>query len=140
MLTAAVIGNLGADAEIKYSQNGAAILRCNVAANLRAKNADGEWGEKTEWVRVTLFGTRAESLNPYLLKGQKIYATGRLEPRPWTGNDGALHAGLEIVASDIVLCGARPAEHEDRQMMRPTRTANRQPAQEDPFADDPLPF
>ena len=139
MLTAAVIGNLGADAELKYSQNGAALLRCNVAVNLRAKNADGEWEEKTEWVRVTLFGPRAESISPYLLKGQKVYATGRLEPRPWTGNDGALHAGLEIVASEIELCGARPAEHEDRQLMRPTRTVNRQPTPAG-VSDDDEPF
>jgi single-strand DNA-binding protein len=125
MLTANVIGNLGSDAEIKYSQAGAPILRCNVAANFRAKSADGEWEERTEWVQVSLFGTRGESLSRFLTKGTKVYVSGRLEARPWTAQDGSIRAGLEIVADNIELCSSRPAE--DGQQARPTNTVNRQP-------------
>jgi single-strand DNA-binding protein len=125
MLIASVIGNLGSDAEIKYSQAGTSILRCNVAANFRAKSVDGEWEERTEWVRVSLFGTRAESLSRFLTKGTKVYVSGRLEARPWTAQDGSIRAGLEIVADNIELCSSRPAE--DGQQARPTNTVNRQP-------------
>lgn len=109
MLTANVIGNLGSDAEMKYSANGSPLLRCNVAANLRVKE-EGEWTEKTEWVRVTVFGARAESLSRFLVKGTKVYVSGRLEARPWTTRDGEIRAGLEIVAGDVELCSPRPAE------------------------------
>lgn len=109
MLTAAVIGNLGSDAEMKYSANGSPLLRCNVAANLRVKE-EGEWTEKTEWVRVTVFGARAESLSRFLTKGTKVFVSGRLEARPWTTKDGEVRAGLEITAGDVELCSPRNAE------------------------------
>jgi single-strand DNA-binding protein len=101
MLNASIIGNLGSDAEIKYSQNGSPMLRCNVAANFRAKSVEGDWEERTEWVRVTVFGARAESLCDYLKKGTKVYAQGRLEARPWTTKDGDIRAGLELVADTV---------------------------------------
>ena len=62
MLKASVIGNLGNDPEMKYSAGGAAFLRFNVASNFRTRSAEGAWEDKTEWVRCTVFGQRAESL------------------------------------------------------------------------------
>jgi single-strand DNA-binding protein len=135
MLTANVIGNLGSDAEMRYSTNGSPLLRCNVAVNLRVKE-EGEWTEKTEWVRVTVFGARAESLSRFLVKGTKVYVSGRLEARPWTTKDGDLRAGLEIVAGDVELCSPRPAEDQ----RQPVAAVARQ-QQEDDGADlDSLPF
>jgi single-strand DNA-binding protein len=123
MLTAAVIGNLGSDAEMKYSTNGSPLLRCNVAANFRAKSTDGEWEERTEWVRVTVFGKRAETLGQYLRKGTKVYASGRLEARPWTDQAGNVKAGLELLANDVEFMSER---QQDGQQARPTNTVNRQ--------------
>lgn len=109
MLKATVIGNLGADAELKQSQGGQPLLRVNVAGNYRARNdTDGSWEERTEWVRVTLFGNRAEALAPMLTKGTRVYVEGRLEARPWTDQSGGLRAGLELVANDVEFMGARP--------------------------------
>lgn len=101
MLTASAIGNLGNDPELKYSGNGSPFLRFNVATNGRVKNQSGQWEDKTEWVRCTVFGQRAESLSQYLKKGMRVYASGRLEARPWTAQDGQVRAGLELVADTV---------------------------------------
>lgn len=101
MLKAQVIGNLGNDPELKYAASGTATLRCNVASNYRARDQQGEWEDRTEWVRVTVFGKRAESLADLLRKGMRVYVDGRLEARPWTDNNGNVRAGLELIASDV---------------------------------------
>ncbi len=99
MLKATIIGNLGADAEMRYSANGAPFLRFNVASNYRARSPEGEWQDRTEWVRVTAVGQRAESLGQYLRKGTRVYVEGRLEARPWTDQQGQVRAGLEVIAN-----------------------------------------
>jgi single-stranded DNA-binding protein len=86
MFKAVVIGNLGNDPDLRYSASGAPLLRFNLAANYRTKNDQNEWTEKTEWVRCTVFGNRAESLGNLLKKGTKVYVEGRLEARPWTAH------------------------------------------------------
>jgi single-strand DNA-binding protein len=123
MLKLLLIGNLGSDPEMRYSANGSPMLRFNVAGNYRAKGDSGEWEEKTEWVRVTVFGTRADSLSQILRKGTKVYADGRLEARPWTDNNGNVKAGLELVADTVELCSPRPQD--DGQQMRAPNTVNR---------------
>jgi single-strand DNA-binding protein len=113
MLKATLIGNLGNDPEMRYSANGAPFLRFNVASNYRTRTPEGEWQDRTEWVRVTVFGQRAESLAQYLHKGTRVYVDGRLEARPWTDQQGQVRAGLEVVASEIVHMSSR-AEDEAR--------------------------
>lgn len=134
MLKAQILGNLGSDAELKYSAGGSPLLRCNVAANFRVKNDNGEWEDRTEWVRVTLFGARAESLSQYLTKGAKVYVDGRLEARPWTSREGAVRAGLEVIANDIELCSPRNNDGQ-RQPAAPSG-----PAWDNDDNDDALPF
>jgi len=107
MLKAAVIGNLGNDPEMRYSAGGAAFLRFNVASNFRVRSPEGEWQDKTEWVRVTVFGQRAETLTNYLKKGSRVYVEGRLEARPWTDQQGQVRAGLEVVATDVEFMSSR---------------------------------
>jgi single-strand DNA-binding protein len=107
MLKASIIGNLGNDPEMRYSAGGAAFLRFNVASNFRARSPEGEWQDKTEWVRVTVFGQRAETLGQYLKKGSRVYVDGRLEARPWTDQQGQVRAGLELVASDVEFMSTR---------------------------------
>jgi single-strand DNA-binding protein len=101
MLKASVIGNLGGDPELRYSANGAPFLRFNVASSYRTRDAGGAWQDRTEWVRVTVFGARADSLVQYLKKGTRVFVDGQLEARPWTDRDGQVRAGLEIAASDV---------------------------------------
>ncbi len=113
MLKASIIGNLGSDPEMRYSAGGAPFLRFNVASNFRARTPEGEWQDRTEWVRVTVFGQRAETLSQYLKKGGRVYVEGRLEARPWTDQQGQVRAGLEVVASDVEFMSSR-AEDEAR--------------------------
>jgi single-strand DNA-binding protein len=82
MLKAHLIGNLGSDPERRYSTNGSPYLRLNVAANQRTRTPEGEWVERTEWVRVTVTGQRAETLSQYPRKGTKVYVEGALPAAP----------------------------------------------------------
>lgn len=134
MLTGSAIGNLGNDGELKYSQSGSPVLRFNVATNGRVRNADGNWEDRTEWVRVTIFGQRAETLAQYLKKGMRVYVAGRLEARPWTTNDGEIRAGLELIAD---LCEFMSARNEDGGQQQQARPAQRGSISDD---DSDLPF
>lgn len=105
MLNVSLLGNLGSDPEMKYGQNGAGRLQFNVAVNQRTR-VEGQWTEKTEWVRCTVFGQRAESLSQYLKKGMRVYVAGRLEARPWTSQQGEVRAGLELIADTVEFMSA----------------------------------
>lgn len=107
MLSCHCIGNLGNDPELRYSASGSPFLRFNVAANFRARNQSGEWEDRTEWVRVTVMGQRAETLANHLKKGSRVYVHGRLEARPWTSQQGELRAGLEVVADTVEFMSSR---------------------------------
>jgi single-strand DNA-binding protein len=134
MLKLSVIGNLGSDPELKYAASGSAVLRFNVAANSRVKGEGGNWTDRTDWVRVTIFGQRAESLQNLLTKGTRVYVEGRLEPRPWTDRAGNVQAGLEIIASEVEFASSRQDDQ-----MAPRNTVNRQAKGNDDDLDD-VPF
>lgn len=114
MLSCSVIGNLGNDPEMRYSAGGSPFLRFNVAANFRTRTPEGEWQDRTEWVRVTVTGQRAETLGQYLKKGSRVYVDGRLEARPWTDQQGQVRAGLEVVANEVQFMSARQQDDEQR--------------------------
>lgn len=101
MLKCQILGNLGGDPELRYSAQGVPMLQFNVACNYRGRSADGDQEERTEWVRVRILGTRAEALQGYLSKGQKVYCDGRLEARPWVTTANELRSGLELLADTI---------------------------------------
>src|SRR5215213_11150207 len=107
MLKATIIGNLGSDPDMRYAAAGSPYLRFNVASNYRVRSPEGEWQDRTEWVRVTVFGQRAESLSQYLKKGMRVYVEGRLEARPWTDQQGQIRSGLEVTALDVEFMSSR---------------------------------
>lgn len=121
MLKASVIGNIGSAPEMKYSANGSPFLRFSVASNGRVRDQQGNWSDETTWVRVTVFGQRAESLSKLLDKGTRVFVDGRLEARPWTGQNGQVNAGLEMVATD---CEFMSARSEDGNGQTPVRSAS----------------
>ena len=128
MLKAILIGNLGNDPEdLRYTADGRAFVRFNVASNYRAKGQDGEWQDRTEWVRVTAFGRQAEMASQYLRKGSKVYVDGRLEARPWTDNQSQPRAGLEVIANDIQFMSSR-ADDERGEFARSSAPAREAPA------------
>jgi single-strand DNA-binding protein len=107
MLKATLIGNLGNDPDMRSSASGAPLLRFNVASNYRTRTPEGEYQDKTEWVRVTVTGARAESLGQYLKKGSRVYVEGRLEARPWTDREGQVRSGLHVLANEVQFMSSR---------------------------------
>jgi single-strand DNA-binding protein len=100
-----LVGNLGRDAELRYTPGGAAVATINMATTEVWNDKGGQRQEKTEWHRVVLWGKSAESLSEYLTKGKQIYVEGRLQTRQWDDKDGNKRYTTEIRGDRIVLLG-----------------------------------
>src|SRR5688500_657568 len=100
-----LVGNLGRDAELRYTPGGAAVATINMATTDVYKDREGQKKEDTQWHRVILWGRTAESLHEYLTKGKQIYVEGRLQTRKWTDKDGVEKYTTEIRGDRIVLLG-----------------------------------
>jgi single-strand DNA-binding protein len=100
-----LVGNLGRDAELRYTPAGAAVATINMATTETWNDKSGQKQEKTEWHRVVLWGKVAESLAEYLKKGKQVYVEGRLQTRQWDDKDGNKRYTTEIRSDSIVLLG-----------------------------------
>ncbi len=103
-----VIGNLGADPEMRYTADGAAVTNFRIAASRNYTGADGERKEETEWFRIVAFRKLAELCNQYLQKGRRVYVEGRLQTRQWEGQDGQKRYTTEVIAQDIQFLDSKP--------------------------------
>lgn len=105
---AILIGNLGADPEVRYTAGNNAVCNINVATSESWRDKQsGEMQEKTEWHRVVLFGRLGEVAGEYLKKGSKVYIEGRLQTRKWQGQDGQDRYTTEIVANEMQMLDSR---------------------------------
>jgi single-strand DNA-binding protein len=100
-----LVGNLGRDAELRYTPGGAAVATLNLATTEVWNDRNNQRQEKTEWHRVVLWGKPAESLQEYLVKGKQIYVEGRLQTRQWDDKDGNKKYTTEIKADRVTLLG-----------------------------------
>ena len=100
-----LVGNLGRDAELRYTPGGAPVATLNLATTEVWNDKGGQRQEKTEWHRVVLWGKTAESLSEYLTKGKQIYVEGRLQTRKWDDKDGNKRYTTEIRGDRVVLLG-----------------------------------
>jgi len=98
---AMIIGNLGKDPELRYTQSGRAVANLSVATNEKWTDNDGNPQERTEWHRVVVWGRQAENCEKYLSKGRQVYVEGRIQTRDWTDNDGNKRYSTEIVAQTV---------------------------------------
>src|SRR6476620_1340389 len=140
-----LVGNLGRDAELRYTPGGAAVATLNLATTEVWNDRSNQKQEKTEWHRVILWGKQAESLQEYLTKGKQIYIEGRLQTRQWDDKDGNKRYTTEIKADRITLLGgggggggARGAGGMDR-AAGPAGGGMDEPQME-PITDDDIPF
>lgn len=103
------IGNLGADPELRYTEQGRAVCNFSVAVNRRWNDANGETHEATKWVRVSTWGKLAEICNQYLAKGRQVFVEGRLadEIRVWQDQNGNWRASYELTAYEVKFLGSR---------------------------------
>jgi single-strand DNA-binding protein len=101
-----LVGNLGRDAELRYTPGGAPVATLNLATTeVWNDKTSGQKQEKTEWHRIVLWGKSAESLSEYLTKGKQIFVEGRLQTRKWQDKDGNDKYTTEIRADRITLLG-----------------------------------
>lgn len=94
-----LVGNLGADPEIRSTQSGDKVANLNIATSERWRDRDGNNQEKTEWHRVVIFGKVADIAERYLKKGSKVLIEGKLQTRKWTDQNGNDKYTTEIVVS-----------------------------------------
>ncbi|KVD34897.1 single-stranded DNA-binding protein [Burkholderia sp. MSMB1072] len=103
-----LVGNLGADPEVRYLPSGDAVANIRLATTDRYKDkASGDFKEMTEWHRVAFFGRLAEIVSEYLKKGSSVYIEGRIRTRKWQGQDGQDRYSTEIVAEQMQMLGGR---------------------------------
>lgn len=123
-----LIGNLGADPEVRYMPSGGAVVNVNIATtdSWRDKNT-GDRQERTEWHRVVFFNKLAEIAGEYLRKGAQVYVEGSLRTRKWQGQDGQDRYTTEVVVSDLQMLGGRGSGSSSGQM-------NQQPPPDHPQA------
>jgi single-strand DNA-binding protein len=104
-----LIGNLGADPEIRYGTGGGSQItniRLATAESWRDKET-GDQQERTEWHRVVFFGRLAEVAGEYLKKGSQVYVEGRIQTRKWNDKEGVERFSTEIIASEMQMLGGR---------------------------------
>lgn len=103
-----LIGNLGADPEVRYMPSGGAVANLRLATSEQWKDKNtGESQERTEWHRVVMFGRLGEIAGEYLKKGAKIYVEGRIQTRKWQNKEGQDQYTTEIVANDMQMLDGR---------------------------------
>ena len=105
-----IIGNLGRDPELRYTQRGTPVCNFTVAVNRpgRLDEATGQRSEdETEWFAVVAWDKLAETCSQYLAKGRKVYIEGRLQTRSWEGQDGQKRSRVEVLAQQMVMLDAK---------------------------------
>jgi single-strand DNA-binding protein len=138
---AILVGNLGRDAEMRFTSGGTPVATVSLATTERFTDRDGQKREDTQWHRIVIWGKTAETLHEYLTKGKQIYVEGRIQTRDWTDKEGKPQKTTEIRADRIVLLGGggdrgprpprdRHAESEAPAEHAPVETPN----------DDDIPF
>lgn len=110
-----LVGNLGRDAELRYTKDGTPVSTVNMATTEVWSDKQGQRNEKTEWHRVVLWGKVAESLQDYLVKGKSIYAEGKLQTRKWEDKDGNTKYTTEVRADRVVLLGGSGQRSQTRE-------------------------
>lgn len=128
-----LIGNLGADPELRSTQSGQSVCSLRLATSEKWTDKQGEKQEKTEWHRIVVWGDLAENVAKYCKKGKQIFVEGKLQTRSWEDQEGTTHWSTEVVAMSVKFLGGRDeAGREER-----TPNAN---GPKLPVGDDDIPF
>ncbi|AKE09175.1 single-stranded DNA-binding protein [Serratia liquefaciens] len=142
---AIIVGNLGKDPEVRYTQSGSAIANITIATSESWRDKQsGEQKEKTEWHRVVLFGKLAEIAGEYLRKGSQVYIEGKLTTRKWVDQAGVEKYTTEIhvnVGGVLQMLGGKPESSTNNQPQQQRQQAPKSSSNEPPmdFEDD-IPF
>jgi single-strand DNA-binding protein len=104
---AIIVGNLGADPEIRYTQSGSQVATFNVATSERWRDQSGQQQESTEWHRIVAWKRLAEICGEYLHKGSRVYVEGRIQTRKWQYQNGNDRYTTEIIAREMKMLDRR---------------------------------
>ncbi|MGV8921745.1 MAG: single-stranded DNA-binding protein [Thermomonas sp.] len=151
---AILVGNLGNDPEVKYTQGGMAITKVSLATTSVRKDKDGNQQETTQWHRVTFFGKLGEIAGEYLKKGSQVYVEGEIRYDKYTGQDGVEKYSTDIIANEMQMLGGRAegggggggqrsgGDYQQRGSGgdRPAPAQRRDPAPSKPASFDDVPF
>lgn len=151
-----LVGNLGNDPEVRYTQGGSAITTISVATSESWKDKNGEQQERTEWHRVKFFGRLAEIAGEYLKKGSQVYIEGSLRTEKYTDKSGVEKYTTDIIAGEMQMLGGGGGKGEssgkgesggggkpaNRGGYGPRSAAQQGAAasSDQPFPDDDIPF
>ena len=126
-----IVGNLGADPEVRYMDSGEAVCGFSVATSESWTDKAGEKQERTEWHKVSVFNKLAVLCGEYLAKGRKVYVEGKIQTRQWEDKDGATRRTTEIKAREVTFLSARseaqpqqPQQQPQQQQIPQTRPAS----------------
>jgi single-strand DNA-binding protein len=136
-----IVGNVGRDPELRYTQSGQPVASFSIATNERFKDKDGNWKDRTEWHRIVAWARLAEICGEYLRKGSQVYVEGRIQTRDWEDKEGNKRQTTEIVALTMQMLGRRgeagsgPSMGDDQ-----SRGGGDDPLSQASGADDEIPF
>jgi single-strand DNA-binding protein len=133
-----LIGNLGRDPELRYTQGGQAVANFSVATTEKYSSRDGTPQERTEWHRIVVWGKQAENCAQYLSKGRTVYVEGRLQTREWEDREGNKRNTTEINAQRVQFLGG-PREGSGAGGTRSSSSSPQEP-QEGPPPEEDVPF
>lgn len=134
-----LVGNLGADPEVRYTPGGLAVANFRVATTENRTNKDGQKEQRTEWHKIVAYGKLAEICGEYLAKGKQVYIEGRIQTRSWDDRDGNKKWTTEIIANTMQMLGpsGRSGGSSFGQTDEPMPDFA---AESGPGADDDIPF
>lgn len=105
-----LIGNLGQDPEMRYTQSQLAVCNFSLATNERRQGDDGQWVDQTEWHKIVCFGKTAENCSQYLKKGRQVFVEGRIQTRKYQDKEGKDRYITEVVANAVRFIGGGKGE------------------------------
>lgn len=137
-----IVGNLGNDPEVRYSQLGSAMTTISVATSESWKDkATGEQKERTEWHRVKFFGKLAEIAGEYLKKGSQVYVEGKLRTDKYTDKSGVEKYSTDIIADEMQMLGGKGEKSDAPRNENKGGGGSTPPSRnDDPFPSDDIPF
>lgn len=134
-----LVGNLGRDAELRYTPGGAAVAKFSLATTEKWNDKSGSLQERTEWHNIDLWGKQAETLSEYLRKGKQVYVEGRLQTDEYTDKEGIKRKSTRVRCDRVVLLssgsggGGRGADRGGEHTTSPAEPT-------EPLTDDDIPF
>ncbi|MFQ5742763.1 MAG: single-stranded DNA-binding protein [Acidobacteriota bacterium] len=132
-----LVGNLGRDPELRYTQSGTAVANFSVATTERWTDREGQRQEHTEWHRIVAWGKLAEIVGEYLSKGKQVYIEGSVRTRQWEDREGSTRYTTEVRANNLLMLGSPGATSE---LAEPAPSEVSEDPSGSDVSDDDIPF